>query len=353
MRRLRPAFAIAVCASTIACAARGGASRPDEARATRALSCRADDAIAWQRPDDADDRAALDAWCGTVGPPVVRRAGTDAASAAIDDVAFVTFNVHVGAADLDALMADIRAGRLTPRPPRHVVLLLQEALRAGADVPATIATDAPVPAAIRPGRGARAPADVVALAAALRMHLVYVPSMRNGRGPGPDGAEDRGNAILSTLPLADLSAIELPLLKQRRVAVAATITLTDERGARPFRIATLHLDASRPFHRGWLFASGGRARQARAAAASLALAEAGIVAADLNTWSEGPAEPAPRALAGLFPDTPPIAWRPTFRGIWRLDYLFFRLPRGWRGQSQTAGSTYGSDHRPVVGWISR
>ena len=45
--------------------------------------------------------------------------------------------------------------------------------------------------------------------------------MRNGRPPQTD--EDRGNAILSTEPLADLTAIELPFEQQRRVAVAATL----------------------------------------------------------------------------------------------------------------------------------
>ena len=35
--------------------------------------------------------------------------------------------------------------------------------------------------------------------------------------------EDRGNAILSTLPLHDYAGIELPLERQRRVALAATV----------------------------------------------------------------------------------------------------------------------------------
>jgi endonuclease/exonuclease/phosphatase (EEP) superfamily protein YafD len=55
----------------------------------------------------------------------------------------------------------------------------------------------------------------------------------------------------------------------------------------------------------------------------------------------------------MFPDTPPIAWRPTFRGLWRLDYLFFRLPDGCQAHTRKAASTYESDHRPVVGWMTR
>ncbi|MEN3339278.1 MAG: hypothetical protein V7647_2954, partial [Acidobacteriota bacterium] len=58
------------------------------------------------------------------------------------------------------------------------------------------------------------------VAAALGLSLYYVPSMRNG-GAAPH--EDRGNAILSSLPLTDLAAYELPFERQRRVALGATI----------------------------------------------------------------------------------------------------------------------------------
>ena len=51
--------------------------------------------------------------------------------------------------------------------------------------------------------------------------MLYAPSMRNGESAG--GGEDRGNAIVSTLPLADPTVIELPLERQRRVVVAASI----------------------------------------------------------------------------------------------------------------------------------
>jgi hypothetical protein len=46
--------------------------------------------------------------------------------------------------------------------------------------------------------------------------------MRNGSGAAiPD--EDRGNGILSTQPLANLRAMELPFVRQRRVVPIATI----------------------------------------------------------------------------------------------------------------------------------
>jgi hypothetical protein len=64
-----------------------------------------------------------------------------------------------------------------------------------------------VPSAIRPGRPGL---DVVALAKKYDLSLAYVPSMRNGSATDPLEREDRGNAILSTEPLSDARAIELP-----------------------------------------------------------------------------------------------------------------------------------------------
>ena len=43
--------------------------------------------------------------------------------------------------------------------------------------------------------------------------------MRNG----PELREDRGNAIISTEPLLDPFALELPLARQRRVALGAAV----------------------------------------------------------------------------------------------------------------------------------
>ena len=69
--------------------------------------------------------------------------------------------------------------------------------------------------------------------------IVYVPSMRNGRG---DETEDRGSAILSTLPLSDAVAIELPWVHQRRVAVM--VTVSSRLGNAPWhaRMVSVHLD---------------------------------------------------------------------------------------------------------------
>ena len=88
-----------------------------------------------------------------------------------------------------------------------------------------------------PGARSRAPTSW-SWPATLRLNLRYVPSMRNGAGPS-----DRGNAILSELPLADARAFELPLVLQRRVPLVATLALAGgplqrgERAPRPARPA--------------------------------------------------------------------------------------------------------------------
>ena len=117
--------------------------------------------------------------------------------------------------------------RRAPSPRRLLVVLVQEAYRSDATVPA-----------ISSGRAGRvlvaqlkAQEDVVETAHALGLNLRYAPSMRNGALQS-----DRGNAILSSLPLEEAHATELPLVLQRRVAVSAAITLAgtkDPAGERP------------------------------------------------------------------------------------------------------------------------
>ena len=65
--------------------------------------------------------------------------------------------------------------------------------------------------------------DVDDIAERFGLSVAYVPSMRNGPARDLVAREDRGNAILSTEPLVDVRAIELPFGKQRRVAITALI----------------------------------------------------------------------------------------------------------------------------------
>ena len=300
MGLLRRAVFVAAAASLAACA---GQFQPPRAAAGAPIVCRGVvdgdgrpmpvDRIHWDLLSETDDRERLDLSCGAVGPAVV--AGPEGAAtavrAAMDDVVVVTWNMHGDAGELPALVNSIRTGGPGQPPRPHVVMLLQEAFRASPLVPATIPIEAAVPRAVRTREEPRD--DLVAVARALDMHLVYVPSMRNGRGPGPTGSEDRGNAILATLPLSDLAAIELPPARHRRVAVAATVSGADAAGrAWRMRVATLHLDTVSTWRRLYLFSSQHRARQASRVISVLGDAAPLVLGADLNTWADGPAEPA-------------------------------------------------------------
>src|SRR5690606_22458341 len=129
--------------------------------------------------------------------------GRRAPAEPVDSLVVVTWNVHVGGGDLPRLVADLRAGALTGGARVEAfVLLLQEAHRGGASVPA-----APVAGAHGNGIDAAPPSgarlDVVASARALGLNVLYAPSMRNGDGASD---EDRGNAILTNLVIRDPAA---------------------------------------------------------------------------------------------------------------------------------------------------
>ena len=166
----------------------------------------------------------------------------------LEDVVVLTWNAHLAEGRLTELIRALRTGELTNGVPvRHFVLLLQELYRRGPDVPA-FSPGMRSAHAIR-ARDEAAP-DVHDYAATLGLSLLYVPSMRNGS----DLDEDRGNAIISTEPLSNAVAFELPFARQRRVAVGATIAVTRgaarsslrlvERPSRAVELAAMALGAS-------------------------------------------------------------------------------------------------------------
>jgi endonuclease/exonuclease/phosphatase family metal-dependent hydrolase len=312
----------------------GAQAIPDTTR-----PCRQSPVVTWHSLASPTDRDVLDRWCDSVGPPLV---AAGAPPPSITSLVIATWNVHAGNGDVEAFLASL-ATLPDVHAPYGVALLLQEAVRAGPEVPERS------PARMRPPRSIRVRRtrqDVGALAARLALHLAYVPSMRNGRVFPSDAREDRGNAILSTLPLEDLRAIELPFGRQRHVAVAARVTVT----GLPLRVISVHLDPS-----------GHRTKEAEALAGLLPElardAETVVVGGDLNTWF-GRRERALKALSAAVPEEDcgrvktnswpwrmqgPLGW---WRG--RLDYLFSSLPPGVARVCQTIPQQFGSDHRPVV-----
>ena len=256
----------------------------------------------------------------------------------IEEITFVSWNVHVGSGDVRAFVRDLTSGVHTGgRAVSHYVLMLQEAVRTGGVPPLT--PHASGAARIAPHAPPH-PVDIVEISRELGLSLIYVPSMRNGASPN-DPAEDRGNAILSTLPLSEPVAVELPGERQRRVVIIAK--------AASISLAVVHLDALggarrlRVFWTPWM-----RDSQVRSAAAVLPDGPL-VVGGDLNTW-HGRDEFAARFLDRQVGVTPLTVDRVGL-GLRVLDYMFFRAGADKRARYRQVERLYGSDHRPLVGWV--
>ena len=296
----------------------------------------------------------LAGWRANVGAAVTLSVPGSPAAPSVSSLLVLSWNVWVGRGRVTELVLRLREGAfaaLGADPALPLVVLLQEALRADATVPERSNGWAPreIVARLRPRE------DVVETARRLGLHLRYAPSMRNG----PDRT-DRGNAILSTLPLADASAVELPFEYQRRAAVLASVEL----GGGRLRLASGHLDPRGPLGHKWLGAAG-RAIQMRHLLAALE-EDTVILGADLNL-GRGRAEPAWRALqeAGFTFGVPPVlpTWRHTYHALPRLvlDYIMVRDRRGTVGGARIhrldedaadrGPTVFGSDHHPLLARI--
>jgi endonuclease/exonuclease/phosphatase family metal-dependent hydrolase len=310
--------------------------------------------IRWHRPDDLAERRALRSWCDAAGPAVViaQPADPHVTASPRGDLVIVDWNAHVGGGDLAGLVAALRRGALTGgQPVGNFVVLLQEVFRASPRVPASFSGEGFANRIEEhPPTGDRR--DIVSLARELGLSLYYAPSMRNGREARNGISEDRGNAILSTLPLSSFALIELPFERQRRVGISAVISGIGSNGAPwTLRVASSHLDATAGARHLRLFASGLRARQALSLTAALGDDVPTVLGSDLNTWWSGPSEPAYRELRRLFAQTDPSPMQTTLRAGRILDYIFYRLPPTWRGESRRLNDRFGSDHFPLLGRI--
>ena len=293
--------------------------------------------ITWIEPELARDRHQIRRWRKAVGSPLIASPAGEGPSTA-DALIVVNWNIALGTGDVRRLVRDIRA----EAPGTPIVLLLQEAFRSGDDIP--VAPDSPAFAGFLGSSDADKEIDDISRA--LGFALYYAPSMRNGT-PGRY-REDRGNAILSSIPLADLVAIELPFEHQRRVALAAHVQGMTT-GGQPWRLqlATVHLDNIVGARHGWIGGEYGRTRQARGLREALAGDAPLVLAGDFNTWF-GFADQAYVETARAYPQTRTRDRRRTFRGLLRLDHVFYRLPGGWTADVRRAESNYGSDHHPLI-----
>ncbi len=326
------------------------ASRPDQ---------EAHNDLTWSGPAEPRDIELNNVWCRTVGRPVFRvptRLRLEEVNR-VDSLAILTWNIYLGGGDVVAFLAkelrltcdpDEPVGR---EPPFHFVILLQEVYRVSATLP-EVPPGPTIPWRIDPDPPPGELRDIRDVAERCGLAMLYVPSARNGPSEPGRQPEDKGNAILSTLPLADLGAIELPFEASRKVAVVATIRGP---GGEEIRVASVHLDVTSTLARTLISGNATRLRQAMGLAEALESTESSItiVGGDFNTWSAG--EATLKRLALHFPDSPPWDGRPT-RGPFPTDHILFRTVQGsrvelvedsyWRFEE-----TYGSDHAARIVWL--
>lgn len=296
------------------------------------------------------------AWCRSVGSCVVEDFASPVAGGTVDSLAVVSWNAYLGGGDVVAFVRDLRAGVFTHgQTIEHFVLFLQEVHRVGTDLPVRLPDDVDVPSRQDPSPPSGERIDIVETARRLGLRVFYVPSMRNGPPGERPTEEDRGNAILSTMPLTDLTAIELPFEKYRRVALVATAAGASTGGSMwRLRLCNVHLDNRARFPRYLQSAGVGRLRQARALLVWLTDVPC-VLGGDFNTWAPESFETAIPAVRETFRQPVELDPRPTVTAKFlpdrRVDYLFFNLPEGLVGRYERLNATYGSDHYPLLGWV--
>ena len=307
-------------------------------------------------PYDGNASSEPDGWRGNVGALVAIDPATPVREPkAADDgptLVVISWNVWIGHGRIRDLVARVRNGDFRAQgaaPDAPLVVLAQEVYREDQSIALGKTRHA---GSISRAIAGRQREDVTDTARSLGMHLRYAPSMRNGVLQS-----DRGNAVLSTLPLYDARAIELPHVHQRRVAVAATVQL----GGTALQLVSAHLNPRGSV--GYqLLGMAGRALQAKHLLAALR-DDSAVLGADLNL-AGGRREMAWRLLqsAGFTEGVPsrPPRWRHTFHGVPRvlIDYLLFRDRAGVIARApvvrldehpQDRGPlVFGSDHHPLL-----
>jgi endonuclease/exonuclease/phosphatase family metal-dependent hydrolase len=284
-------------------------------------------------------------WRETVGPALVIAPAVEPSSSNSDGrLIVVNWNMHVGNGNIEALIDEL-SSRETSKGFGHpqFVFLLQESFRRGTEVPGPGSSS--VPRRISPPASGM---DIGEVARRLGWWMYYAPSMRNGGQVG-ENAEDRGNAILSSLPLEAVEAVELPFVVQRRVALIATVT--DARKKPKLRVAVAHLDTRAPLTKGWIFGGpAGRNRQAEGIVTALQKFDDElplVVGGDLNTHL-GSGEAAVDTVSRIA-ERADCGGEATHTSGFVLDHLFARIPQAGKSPAcSRIDNTFGSDHYPLV-----
>lgn len=291
--------------------------------------CNGASGVLWAGPEVPEYRALLSDWCRSVGPVVLNAPDVSPVDVATSGLIVLTWNQHEDYGDLERLLRSLGG--------KPVVALIQEVARASESVPLDAPGTVRVPARIGPRQ--RIVRDITMIARDLNLSLAYLPSMPNGAKT----QEDRGCAILSTLPMSDVVGIELPWVSQRRVAVMATVSAIKNGLPWRFRVINVHLDNRK-----------GRSRQAAAIADFLTRQDSvnlhTIVGGDLNSW-RGIDDSAVTKINNVVPRVRTCGGQATFHlsflGL-RLDHLFTNLPQETHVRCLVERDQFGSDHHPIV-----
>lgn len=320
-----------------------------------------EDGLTWYGPSETRDAELNAAWRETVGPEVLQPRPGDMFHdwTVSDSLTVVTWNINVGGGDLltflrEELSLTCSASAVSTGPGfSPFVLLIQEGHRRSADLPPVRASSL-IPWRITPDPRPGEQLDVVEVAERCGLALAYVPFARNGPDAPDRTPEDKGNAILSSLPLSDFVAIEIPFEAGRKVAVGASVRTP---GSRRVRLVSVHLDVGSTLVRTLMSGNQTRERQAAGLIEALELHEENdahaistLVGGDFNTWSSR--ETALKRMRIAFPDSPPWDGDPT-RGPFPTDHLFFRSGTGSdaalvTGSYGRLARSYYSDHRARV-----
>jgi endonuclease/exonuclease/phosphatase (EEP) superfamily protein YafD len=158
------------------------------------------------------------------------------------------------------------------------------------------------------------------------------------------------------MPLSSFTVVELPLERQRRLAIGANVACHTAAG-KPWtlRLVSVHLENRAKWSEVLHSFGKARLRQVKTLVQAYSTGPQTIVGGDFNTWSDEGDESAMRYMEQFF-DRPASSDFGTVKRTFlfpelMVDYLFFRLPKGWTGTYHRVDDLYGSDHYPLLGRI--
>jgi endonuclease/exonuclease/phosphatase family metal-dependent hydrolase len=155
--------------------------------------------------------------------------------------------------------------------------------------------------------------------------------------------------------LENRTALELPFEGQRRVALLAEIQGQGAGGTWRLGLCNVHLDNRSGGSRFFASFGTGRLRQTQFLLEHLPTGSL-VLAGDFNTWMVSSLERTLAVLRRSFLQPPVEDRRPTYsRKVFpdrHVDHLYFRANVAIPPLVRRIENRFGSDHHPVVAWVS-